>query len=90
MLCRDTQDGWVIVKSSDKMWFTGVGNHNPLQYSCHENPMNSIKRKINMKMRPPDPGQKVSNMLIGKRKGQLRTAPDRMKQLGQSRNDIQL
>ena len=34
-----------MVKSSDKTWSTGVGNGKPLQYSCHENPMNSIRRQ---------------------------------------------
>ena len=27
------------------MWSTGEGNGKPLQYSCHENPMNSMKRQ---------------------------------------------
>ena len=45
MLCRATQDGWVMVESSDKMWSTGEGNGKPLQYSCLENPMNSMKRQ---------------------------------------------
>ena len=27
-----------IVESSDKMWFTGEGNGNPLQWPCLENP----------------------------------------------------
>ena len=45
MLCRATQDRRVIVESSDKMWPTGEGNGKPLQYSCHENPMNSMKRQ---------------------------------------------
>ena len=35
----------VIVKSSDKTWSTGGGNGNPLQDSCLENPMNSMKRQ---------------------------------------------
>ena len=39
------QDGWVMVESSDRMWCTGDGNGNPLQYSCLENPMNSVKRQ---------------------------------------------
>ena len=43
MLCRATQDGWVMLESSDKMWSTGEGNGKPLQYSCLENPMNSMK-----------------------------------------------
>ena len=34
-----------MVESSDKTWSTGEGNGKPLQYSCLENPMNSIKRQ---------------------------------------------
>ena len=34
-----------MVESSDKMWFTGEGNGKPLQYSCLENPMNTMKRQ---------------------------------------------
>ena len=48
MLCRATQDGRVIVKSSNKPWSTGEGNGNPLQYSCLENPMDIMKRQIYM------------------------------------------
>ena len=40
-----TQDGWVMVEKSDRMWCTGEGNGKPLQYSCLENPMNSMKRQ---------------------------------------------
>jgi len=40
-----TQDRWVMMESSDKMWSTGEGNGKPLQYSCLENPMNSMKRQ---------------------------------------------
>ena len=40
-----TQDGQVMVERSDKMWSTGEGNGKPLQYSCLENPMNSMKRQ---------------------------------------------
>ena len=40
-----TQDGWVIVERSDRMWSTGEGNGKPLQYSCLENPTNSMKRQ---------------------------------------------
>ena len=45
MLCRATQDKRVMVERSDKMWSTGEGNGKPLQYSCLENPMNSMKRQ---------------------------------------------
>ena len=40
-----TQDGWVMVERSDRLWSTGEGNGKPLQYSCLENPMNSMKRQ---------------------------------------------
>ena len=43
MPCRATQDGWVMVESSDKTWSTGEGNGKPLQYSFLENPTNSMK-----------------------------------------------
>ena len=42
---RATQDGWVIVENSDKMWSTGEGNGKPLQYSCLGKPTNSMKRQ---------------------------------------------
>ena len=40
-----TQDGRVMVERSDRMWSTGEGNGKPLQYSCLESPMNSMKRQ---------------------------------------------
>ena len=43
--CKATQDGRVMVERSDRMWSTGEGNGKPLQYSCLENTMNSMKRQ---------------------------------------------
>ena len=40
-----TQDRWVMVERFDRMWSTGEGNGKPLQYSCLENSMNSMKRQ---------------------------------------------
>ena len=34
-----------MVERSDGMWSTGERNGKPLQYSCLENPMNSMKRQ---------------------------------------------
>ena len=34
-----------MVERSDRMWSTGEENGKPLQYSCLENPMNSMKRQ---------------------------------------------
>ena len=45
MLCGATQDGWVMVERSDRLRSTGEGNGKPLQYSCIENSMNSMKRQ---------------------------------------------
>ena len=44
-MCKATQDGRVMVEISDKMWSTGEGNDKPLQYSCLENAMNTMKRQ---------------------------------------------
>ena len=43
MPCGATQDRQVMVERSDRTWSTGEGNGKPLQYSCLENPMNSMK-----------------------------------------------
>ena len=45
MPCRATQDRQVMVESSDKMCSTGEGKGKSLQYSCFENPMNSMERQ---------------------------------------------
>ena len=34
-----------MVERSDRMWSAGEGDGKPLQYSCLENPMNSMKRQ---------------------------------------------
>ena len=51
-----TQDGWVIVERSDRMWSTGEGNGKSLQYSCLENPMSSMKRQNDRIMKGELPG----------------------------------
>ena len=43
--CGANQDGRVMMERSDRMWSTGEGNGKSLQYSCLENPMNSMKRQ---------------------------------------------
>ena len=40
-----------MVESSDKTWSTGEGNGKPPQYSCLENPMNSMKRQKDMTLK---------------------------------------
>ena len=45
MPCGATQDGRVMVERSDRMWSPVEANGKPLQYSCLENPMNSMKKQ---------------------------------------------
>ena len=51
MLCRSTQDRWVMVERFDRMWSTKEENGKPVQYSCLENPMNSMKRQKDRKLK---------------------------------------
>jgi len=73
MPCKATQDGWVMVRMSDKMWSTGEGNGTSLQYSCLEKPMNSMKRQQDMTLKDELPrllkvkSESISNMLQNKR-----------------------
>ena len=46
--CRATQDWHIKVKNSEKMWSTGGRNGKSLQYSCLENPRNSMKMQKDM------------------------------------------
>ena len=43
--CGAIQDQRVMVERSEGTWSTGEGNGKPLQYSCLENPMNSMRRQ---------------------------------------------
>ena len=82
-----TQDGWVMVERSDRMWSTGEGNGKPLQYSCLENPMNSMKRQNDRILKEELPGSVVSNMLP-EISGEI--TPERMKGWSQSKNNTKL
>ena len=44
-----------MVESSKKMWSTGEGNGKPLQRSCLENPMNSMKRQKDRALKDEPP-----------------------------------
>ena len=69
MPCGATQNGRVMVERSDRMRSAGEGNGKPLQYSCLENPMNSMKRQNDRIL-------KVPNMLL-EISGEI--TPERMK-----------
>ena len=44
-----------MVESSNKTWSTGEGNGKPVQYSCLENTMNSMKRQKNRTLKDEVP-----------------------------------
>ena len=87
MTCRATQDGWVMVESSDKMWSSGEGNGKKLQYSCLENPMNSMKRQKDITWKNELPRLVGANMLLEK---SVEITPKRMKRWSQSESNTQL
>ena len=55
MPCRATQDGRVMVESSNKPWSTTEWSGKPLQYSYLEKPMNSMKRNKDRTLRDEPP-----------------------------------
>ena len=83
---RATQDGWIMVESSDKMWSAGEGNGKPLQYSCLENHMNSMKRQKYRTLKDELPrlvGAQYATEISGE------ITPERMKGWIQSKNNTQ-
>ena len=90
MPCRATQDGWVIVVFWQNMvnWRREMVHHSSVLAARMPRTLWKGKKMWHPKMSPL--GWKVSNMLLGKSRGQLPIAPERMKWLGQSRNNAQL
>ena len=67
MPCRATQDGLVMVEIYDKTWSTGERNGKSLQYSCLENPMDSMKRQKDRTLKDELPGSlKVKVKLLSR------------------------
>ena len=88
MPSRAIQDRWVMVESSDKTLSTGEGNGKPHQYSCLENPMNSMKRQKDRTLKDELPRSVGAQYATGEVCGE--TVPGRMKRLSHSENKVQL
>ena len=87
MPCGATQDGRLMVERSDRTWSTGEGNGKPLQYSCLENPMNSMRRQNDRTLKEELPRLVgAQNVLEISRE----ITPERMKGWSQSKNNTQL
>ena len=54
-----------MVEICDKMWSTGEGNGKPLEYSCLENPMNSMKRQKDRTLKDELPRSKGAQYTTG-------------------------
>ena len=87
MPCGATQDRRVMVESSNKMWSTGEGNGKPLQYSCLEKPMNSMKRQKDMTVKDKLSRSVWANMLLEK---SAEITAERIKSWSQTKNNAQL
>ena len=72
---------------ADRMWSTGERNGKSLQYSCLENPMNSMRRENERIQTEKLPGRLVLNMLL-EISGEI--TPERLKGWSQSKNNTQL
>ena len=84
---RATQDEWVMVESSYKMWYTGEGNGKPLQYSFLENPVKNLKRQKDRAWKDELPKLVGASVLL-EISGEI--TPERMKGQSQSKNSIPL
>ena len=76
-----------MAESSDKTWSTGEGNGKPLQYSCLENPMNSMNRQ-NVRLLKDELPRSVGAQMLLEKNGEI--TPERMKGWSQSKNNTQL
>ena len=76
-----------ILTKCGKMWSTEEGNGKPLQHSCLENPMNSMKRRKDKTLKDELPRLVGANMLLEKSR---EITPERMKGWSQSKNKTQL
>ena len=77
----------VMVERSDRMWSTGEGNGKPLQYSCLEYPMNSMKRQ-NDRIPKEELPRSLGAQLLLEISGEI--TPERMKGWSQNKTNTQL
>ena len=87
MPCGATKDGQVMVERSDRKWSIGEENGKPLQYSCLENPMNSMKRQNDRILKEELPRLLGAQYATGE---QWRNNTRENEGWSQSKNNIQL
>ena len=82
-----TQDRRVMVERFDRMWSAGEENGKPLQYSCLENPMNSMKRQNDRILKEELPRSVGAQYASGK---EWRNSSRKNKEAEPSENDAPL
>jgi len=75
-----------MVESSDKTWSTELVNGKPFQYSCLENPLNSMKRQKYMTLENEPQVSKCPICYCRRMERELQ----KVKRLDQSGNNAQL
>ena len=92
MPCGATQDQQVMVERSDRMCSTGEGNGKPLQYSCLENPMNSMKRQNDRILKEELPRSVGAQYATGDqwRNDSIKNEEMELKRRSQSENNAEL
>ena len=76
-----------MVESSDKTWSTGEGNGKPVQTSCLENPMNSMKRHKDRILKDELPRSVVAQYVTG---DQWRNSSKKNEETEPKKNNTQL
>ena len=77
------------MENSEKMWSTGDGNGKPFQYSCLENPMNSIEMQKYMTLDDVSPKLEGVKYATGEERRAITNSSRKNEVTGQSRNDAQ-
>ena len=90
MPCRATQDARVMVERSSKMWFTGKGKDKALQYSCLENPINSMKRQKDRTLKDQFPELVGARYGTGDHLSDKMITPERVTRQVKAKNTTQL
>ena len=78
------------LQRSSKMWSTELGNRKPLQYSCCQNPINSMKRQKYMTVEDESLRSDSVQYSTWEVQRAITLTPQRMKQLGKSLTTLKM
>ena len=79
-----------MVETYDKTWSTGKGSGNPFQYSCLENPMNSMKSQKYRILKHDLPRSVGAQYATGDHNSSGEITPERLKRGRKRKNNTRL